>query len=44
MRYPQLCSSTGWGSYVIDRSRGEPLRPEEWFETTWVFDVPAEVN
>ena len=22
-------------------SLGEPLRPGEWFETTWVFDVPA---
>jgi len=25
-------------------SLGEPLRPGEWFETTWVFDVPAEAT
>ena len=28
-----------------DRSfEGRAATPEEWFETTWVFDVPAEVN
>jgi hypothetical protein len=34
----------GEAAHGQSHSLGEPLRPGERFETTWVFDVPAEAK